>query len=94
MEKKILEEICNVGIRHMSFHNPDISGDWYKINDMWIGGMLNVYAGFFRRNFEYCSDSNGYWRYKRLEGVLVNSRNKRIQVLTHPAWWQKSYVAL
>ena len=88
-EKKILEDICNVEIKHMSFHNPDIGGEWYKIDDMWIGNMMSVYSKFFRDNFEYCSDSNGYWRYKRLEDVLANSNGKKIQVLTHPEWWQK-----
>jgi len=88
-EKNILEELCNVEIKHISFHNPDIGGDWYKIDDLHLGGMLNVYAKFFRENFKYCSDSNGYWRFKRLEDVLLNSKGKKVQILTHPVWWQK-----
>lgn len=88
-EKKMLEEICNVEIRHMSFHNPAVGGDWYKIDELYIGGMLNVYAKHFRENYEYCSDSNGYWRFKRLEEVLRNSKGRKIQILTHPVWWQK-----
>ena len=32
--------------------------------------MINTYAKYFKENVEYCSDSNGYWRYKRLEDFL------------------------
>lgn len=89
MEKEILEQILDVNISVLSFHNPDVGGDWCKINDLWLGDTLNVYGSYFRENFEYCSDSNGYWRFRRLEDVLVDSKNKKIQILTHPGWWQK-----
>ncbi len=88
-EKRILEEIIGVNVSVLSFHNPDVGGDWYKIDDLWLGDTLNVYSRYFRENFEYCSDSNGYWRFQRLEDVLACSKDKRIQVLTHPGWWQK-----
>lgn len=89
MEKEILENILEVNISVISFHNPDVGGDWYKANDLWFGDTLNVYSSYFRENFEYCSDSNGYWRFQRLEDVLLHSKDKKIQILTHPGWWQK-----
>lgn len=89
IEKKFLEEILDVNVSVLSFHNPDVGGEWYKIDDLWLGDVLNVYSRYFRENFEYCSDSNGYWRFQRLEDVLVKSNGKKIQILTHPGWWQK-----
>ena len=43
--------------------------------------MINVYAKYFIENVEYCSDSDGYWRHKRLEDFLCADYDK-IQVLT------------
>jgi hypothetical protein len=37
----------------------------------------------------YCSDSNGYWRFRRLYDVLNEKKDYRLQVLTHPEWWQE-----
>ena len=34
------------------------------------------------------SDSNGFWRYRRLEDVLTEAKEERLQVLTHPEWLQ------
>lgn len=89
IERNILEQLLDTKINCLSFHNPDVGGAWHKIDDIRLGGMINVYARYFRENFEYCSDSNGYWRFKRLEDVLLDSGDKKIQVLTHPVWWQK-----
>ena len=50
--------------------------------------MINTYAKYFADNVKYCSDSNGYWWFKRLEDFL-DEKHKRIQVLTHPGWYQK-----
>jgi hypothetical protein len=36
----------------------------------------------------YCSDSNGYWRFRRLKEVLTQATDPCLQVLTHPGWWQ------
>jgi hypothetical protein len=86
-EKRILEELFGCEINIFSFHNPTplaIQCDGWD-----YGGMINAYAGYFRKNVGYCSDSNGYWRFRRLEEVLLQSEDKRLQVLTHPVWWQE-----
>ena len=88
-EKEILEDITGKSVTYMSFHNPDVGGDWFDLPYDKIGGLTNVYGPRIKGTFEYCSDSNGYWRFKRLEEVLINSSGKRIQILTHPGWWQK-----
>jgi hypothetical protein len=86
-EKNILETLFQTQIKVFSFHNPT-EEVFKKYEDFKYAGMINTYAKFFKENVAYCSDSNGYWRYKRLEDFL-NEGHKRIQVLTHPEWWQK-----
>ena len=88
-EKVILEDISGKEVTHMSFHNPDVGGEWHKLQMDIIGGLVNVYGPEISSSFDYCSDSNGYWRFQRLEDVLKSSEGKRVQVLTHPGWWQK-----
>jgi hypothetical protein len=85
-EKKILENLFQVKIKVFSFHNPTkkiLSFDNFK-----YAKMINTYGKYFKKKVEYCSDSNGYWRYERLENFL-NKKYDKIQVLTHPEWWQK-----
>jgi len=56
-------------------------------------GMINTYSDFFQTQVGYCSDSNGYWRNRRLENVLSEATDERLQVLTHPAWWQDTVMS-
>ena len=37
--------------------------------------------------YDYVSDSNGYWRFRRLDAVLADADVERLHVLTHPEWW-------
>lgn len=89
-EKNILETLFQTEVKVFSFHNPTeeiLKNDNYK-----YAGMINTYASYFKENVEYCSDSNGYWRHKRLEDFLEQKHSK-IQVLTHPGWWQKDIMS-
>jgi hypothetical protein len=43
----------------------------------------------FQSEIGYCSDSNGYWRFDRLYDVIKSKKYKKLQVLTHPEWWQE-----
>ena len=56
-------------------------------------GMINATSAYFRNKYEYCSDSNGYWRFKRLEDILHKTDYKRLHILTHPVWWQKTVMS-
>ena len=85
-EKSILENLFQTTIKAFSFHNP--SSDILKYDDMAYVDMINVYAKYFKEHVAYCSDSNGYWRYKRLDSFLSECHD-RVQILTHPAWWQR-----
>ena len=71
-----------------SFHNPLVSHLSYD-NESY-GGLINCYSRRFKSEVPYCSDSNGYWRFRRLHDVLVQGTNPCLQVLTHPEWWQES----
>lgn len=87
-EKEILENLIGVKVSYMSFHNPDVGGGWHLLPQERIGELYNVYYSNIGSNFEYCSDSDGYWRYKRLEKVLSDvNKDTRLHVLTHPGWW-------
>ena len=70
-----------------SFHNP--SGVHLGFDAEHYGGLLNCYSKRFKSEVAYCSDSNGYWRFRRLHDVLLEAKDPCLQVLTHPGWWQE-----
>lgn len=83
-EKAILENLIEANINSFSFHMPT---DTIMCNQKReYAGMVNVYSPYFKENFKYCSDSNGYWRFENLESVLYDT-HKRLHILTHPVWW-------
>lgn len=89
-EKSILENIVEQEIGAFSFHNPDVNGGFMNLEQFDLAGMINVYHERIRKNFRYCSDSNGYWRFERLQDVIQNGKeDERLHILTHPAMWQK-----
>lgn len=75
---------CDVNV--FSFHNPTELLLTYEEQE--YGGLLNCYSKTFKQNIPYCSDSNGYWRFRRLRDVLSDAKDPCLQVLTHPGWWQ------
>ena len=90
-EKNILERLLKIKIKVFSFHNP--SKQILRYNNFRYSKMINTYAKYFIKNdVKYCSDSKGYWRFKNLENFL-DEKNDKIQVLTHPEWWQKEIMS-
>lgn len=85
-EKSVLENLFETTIEAVSFHNPEY-GDWLSEGSHTLCGMTNTYSQFFKDNYGYCSDSNGYWRFESIESVIRSGRHTRLQVLTHPALW-------
>ncbi len=86
MDKAALEDMLGVSVAAFSFHNPDSGGNWHELELERAAGLVSAYAPSIRRNYKYCSDSNGYWRFTPLPEVLAEG-HERLQVLTHPAWW-------
>jgi len=75
-----------------SFHNPS-KQDLEFENESYTG-LVNAYSGKIMASVEYASDSNGYWRHKPINEVLVESARKTpVQILTHPEWWQDTHLA-
>lgn len=70
-----------------SFHNPVAA--YLTCDAEEYGGLVNCYSKRFKTEVAYCSDSNGYWRFRRLYDVLKEKKDARLQVLTHPGWWQE-----
>lgn len=88
-EQRLLSSLFGVEIKSFSFHNP-VVGDWLKYDLDQIGGLINAYGQTFKKEFGYCSDSNGYWRFRRLKDVLASGEDEKLQVLTHPVFWVPS----
>jgi hypothetical protein len=81
----LLECLLEAPIRAVSWHNPDMS-NLLQFDAEEIGGLINAYSGQLRRTYYYCSDSNGYWRFKPMAEV-IGEGHPRLHLLTHPAWW-------
>jgi hypothetical protein len=86
-ERELLQELLDVHVATFSYHNSDLIPAEFKADAEEIAGMTNASNSFIRRQFTYCSDSNGYWRYGRLREVLQPPGHERLHVLTHPDWW-------
>jgi hypothetical protein len=87
-ESKLLTDLFGVEPSAFSFHNPIPAIMSYDAEI--YGGLINCYSRRFKTEVSYCSDSNGYWRYRRLNQVLSDATEPCLQVLTHPDWWQEN----
>ncbi len=92
-EKMLIERAIGIGcvVDSFSFHTPNEF--LLSCVDLQYGGLFNAYAQRFRGEVGYCSDSNGYWRHRRLEDVLMAGDDYSLQVLTHPEWWQDAVMS-
>lgn len=86
-EKDILEKLIQREVKFYSYHNP--TPDILQYDKFKYANMINAYSSRIRKDFAYCSDSNGYWRYDSLHDFLMQNHS-RIQILTHPVWWSET----
>lgn len=84
-ERDLLDKIIGREVRSMSWHNPEMS-NLLTFEEEILGGLCNAYCGRLRRDYVYCSDSNGYWRFKPMSEVIAMG-HPRLHLLTHPDWW-------
>lgn len=90
-EQTLLQKLFNVPVRVFSFH---ITNPWIMAQQQeQYAGIINTYSHHFQHHVRYCSDSNGYWRFDRLEDVLLQTSERDLQVLTHPSLWQTEPMA-
>ncbi len=86
LEKQLIETVAGVPVTTMSFHNYVLHQSRLDRAEE-ICGMLNSSTKSYQDGYKYVSDSNGIWRYDRLEDVLAAPPFPRLHVLTHPVWW-------
>lgn len=82
-----MAKVFKTDVSVFSFHNP--TEELLAFDEESYGGLINCYSKKFKGNIGYCSDSNGRWRFKNLSDVLEKEEYDRLQVLTHPGWWQE-----
>lgn len=85
-EARILESYFDCPVDAFSFHNPSAQHLSWRRDQ--YAGIVNCYSETFANDVGYCSDSNGYWRHRRLIEVVTEAKDKHLQVLTHPGFWQ------
>lgn len=85
-EKALLEDCIDAPVEAMSYHDPEC-GNLLRFRKDVMAGMVNCYGETLQRDYEYCSDSNGYWRHRPIPEVIRSGEFERIHVLTHPEWW-------
>jgi len=86
LERTLPADVAGVAVQVVSFHDPKPCL-LARLNSARFAGMMNVYGAKLRSRYKYCSDSNGYWRFDRLEDLLDPRLHPRLHALTHPEWW-------
>ena len=86
LERHLLEETFQTEIRSFSFHNPSVNNS-LRFDQETLAGMVNAYGAELQSQYDYCSDSFCYWRYRRLVEVLEQAAAEKIHILTHPVCW-------
>jgi hypothetical protein len=84
-ERALLENMLDARIYCVSWHNPDLS-NLLDFDADEIAGLMSAYGATLRRDYSYCSDSNGYWRFRPMADVIAEGL-PRLHLLTHPEWW-------
>lgn len=90
-DRRLLESLSGQRITTFTYHLPDGVAEANKgIHS--VAGMLNASHERLQESYTYCSDSNGYWRFKPLWDVLLSDPD-RLYVLSHPSLWTPAPMA-
>lgn len=82
-----LENVTCSKISSISFHRPlqhFLRGPFY------IDGIINAYSAELMK--WYLSDSKGNWREGNPLSSLENPKDKILQLLIHPIWWDEKHL--
>lgn len=91
-EVNMMKTALQYDIQSVSMHRPSkqtLEAD-YKIAD---GKIINSYGTEFFHKFEYISDSRRTWQ-KDIWSILHSGQYKKLHILTHPIWYDKTEVAM
>jgi hypothetical protein len=88
VERRFVEDLLGMPLVALSFHIASPFTQACRSHS--YAGLVNANGEYLQSHVGYCSDSNGYWRFKRLEDVLRQADLPRLQVLTHPGLWQET----
>lgn len=87
-EAKVLEEVLEVRVTSFTLHNPTTLVG-VSLDEPSRAGLVNGSCTELRKAYAYCSDSNGFWRYRSLGELIADPTTTRLFALTHPEWWQE-----
>lgn len=87
-EADVLSTQVGTIIKVFSLHNPT-TYDSRQFEATHVAGLINASASEILERFTYCSDSNGYWRFKSLGDLVDHPKTQNVYALTHPEWWQE-----
>lgn len=91
LDKEYFEKVLKTPIDTFSFHNT--TPFTQSCLEYKYAGLINVYSSHFKTKFNYCGDSLGYWRFDRLEDVLMDETVQHLQVLIHDANWSEEVMS-
>lgn len=86
LERNVLEHCLDRPLTSFSFHNVVVNAGRLAEKTK-LAGLDNASVAVKEKSMRYVSDSNGLWRYERLDAVLSEPPHRRLMVLTHPVWW-------
>ncbi len=88
-EIALMEKVLDIKIKSISWHIPrkDLLGVHLDFTDEC--GLYNAYDPYFFEEYKYVSDSMMCWR-EPIEEYIENRKYTKIQILTHPIWYQEN----
>lgn len=85
-EADMLSSLIRAPVKSFTLHDPTKAAV-FSLDKPVHGDLLNGSASSLVSTFAYCSDSNGLWRYLRLQDVIADNTVTRLYALTHAEWW-------
>ncbi len=73
----------------VSFHHPSP-----KVFGLEMKNFINTYNSYFFKECDYISDSNRDLKKGCIKEFIEKTESNRIQVLTHPIWWNEKNLNL
>jgi len=84
LESKILEEMFEVEIKAVSFHQPSQT---ILTGEMKLNSCVNTYNKKELDGFYYVSDSNKVWKVESPYDIFQEKLYSKVHLLIHPLWW-------